>query len=346
MSEDQKPSISRLLEWRPLLLHIGRGLWLTVAFLVVLYLWGMIWFDGPFASGSVWNALLGLLWLGLAIFSWRKCGTDKQRLAVCGVACAMIFIPRSFVQPSNDRDWAPEFVRTGSSTREGDVVTLDNVRNFSYTSDGEATERWETRTVHLSNLQSVDLFHSTFGAGRIAHPLLSFDFGEDGRVCLSVETRREKDEEFSVIGGLYRMFELQYIFATEEDCVRLRASVRDEPTYIYQANIPLDEVRGIFLSALDVQNELANKPRFYHVMFSNCTTSLRDRLPEDQRGAFDIRMLVNGLLDEYLYENNKLKHGDLTFLELRKKSYINPAAQEAHDSPNFSRLIREGRPGM
>jgi len=332
--------------WRMWITRLGKGLLILLGFLVLLYFWGMIWFDGPFKSGGLWNALLAFLWLGLGVFLMRKRKNRKQRLALCAVAFLVIYIPRSFVQPSNNRDWAPEFAQTGSSTREGDVVTLNNVRNFDYTGDGKQTERWETRTVHLSNLKSMDMFHTTFGAGRIAHPLLSFDFGPDGRICLTVETRREKGEEFSVVGGLYKMFELQYIFATEEDCVRLRASVRDEPVYIYRIDMPLDECRALFLSATEVQNNLAVKPRFYHIIYSNCTTSLRERLPMEQRGEFDIRMLINGLLDEYLYENDKFKTEGLSFPELREKAYINLTAQEAHDSPDFSRIIREGRPGM
>ena len=325
---------------------LGRWALVFLVALVVLYFLGMIWHDGPGTSGGISNALLSVLWLGLGIFFWRKYRTRKKRLILCAAALVVILIPRMFVQPSNDRDWSPEFAKTGSSTREGDVVTLKNVRNFSYTREGDMTERWETRTVHLSNLKSMDLFHTTFGAGRIAHPLLSFDFGPDGRICLTVETRRERTEKFSVVGGLYKMFELQYLFTTEEDSVRLRASVRDEPVYMYRIDLPLDEVRALFLSATAVQNDLAEKPRFYHIMYSNCTTSLRERLPQNQRGKFDIRMLVNGMLDEYLYEKGKFKTDDLPFSELRKRVYINPVAQDAHDSAEFSRIIREGRPGM
>jgi len=332
--------------WKRWLVHFGHAAKVIALLLVTLYFWGMIWSDGPFASASVGNILLGLLWLAGLVYSWMKFKTRKERLITAAVAGAVVLLPWLLVQPSNDREWAPEFARTGSSERVGDLITLKNTRDFGYTREGEATERWETRTVRLSNLRSMDLFHTTFGADRIAHPLLSFDFGPDGRICLTVETRREKGEKFSVFGGLYKMFELQYIFATEEDCILLRASVRDEPVYAYRVNISLDEARALFLSALEVQNELVQKPKFYHILFSNCTTSLRDRLSEGQRGKFDIRMLVNGLLDEYLYEHGKIKSGGLTFSELRKKAYINPIAQEAHGSTDFSEIIREGRPGM
>lgn len=43
----------------------------------------------------------------------------------------------------------------------------------------------------------------------LAHPMLCFDFGEDGRVVLSGETRREVGEPFSAFGGFYKMFVLR-----------------------------------------------------------------------------------------------------------------------------------------
>lgn len=321
-------------------------LW-TPPCLILTWAFGICYFDGPFSSASVGNFLLGLLWLGSTCYAWYKVKSLKPKCLILTLFLAIVILPWLFKRPSNDRNWSPEFAQTGSSKQKGDLITLYQFRNFDYSLDGNVTERWETKSVHLSNLRGMDLAHTTFGGGYIGHPLLSFDFGPDGRVCLTVETRREKGEQFSVIGGFYKTFELQYIFASEEDCIRLRASVRkNEPVYLYAVNMPLAEIKQFFLSALEVQNELAQKPRFYHILFSNCTTSLRDRLPKDQQGEFDLRMLVNGTLDEYLYENNKISHDGLTFDQLRKRCHINPKAKKAHSENQFSNLIRQGLPGQ
>jgi Domain of unknown function (DUF4105) len=56
----------------------------------------------------------------------------------------------------------------------------------------------------------------------IAHPILSFDFGPQGHLCFSIETRPPRGKAYSTIGGPYRQFELIYIAANERDVIRLR----------------------------------------------------------------------------------------------------------------------------
>ena len=47
-----------------------------------------------------------------------------------------------------------------------------------------------------------------------------------------------------------------------------------------------------------------------------------------------------------MYERHTIATAGLPFAELKKRALINPAAQAANDSPDFSARIREGRPGM
>ena len=100
----------------------------------------------------------------------------------------------------------------------------------------------------------------------------------------------------------------------------------------------------MFMTSANIQNELNRYPRFYNVISANCTTSLRSQRPKDKRGHWDNRILFNGLLDEYLYERNRLKTYGLSFKELRQRSLINEAAEKAHRAPDFADKIREGRP--
>ncbi|MCP5537129.1 MAG: DUF4105 domain-containing protein [Akkermansiaceae bacterium] len=319
----------------------GRALVFTLAVIVALYLWGMVFYNGPFSQAGAANFLLASLWLLLSLALYRRVIGVKNKLLAVSTAVGLVIIPYSRIQPSNDRPWSPEFARTGYTGIAGDLVYMHNMRNFDYTEAGEVSPRWETRTVHLSNLRGLDLFHDTFMGDLMGHPILSFDFGPDGRVCLSVETRRETGETFTPFGGLYKLFELQYLFATEEDCIRLRTNVRKEPVYLYQIDAPLEEIREMFLTSVDIQNELAETPRFYNVISANCTTSLRAQRPKGKRGAWDHRILFNGLLDEWLYERGRLKTHGLSFAELRQRCLINEAAGKAHDSRDFSKAIRQ-----
>jgi hypothetical protein len=60
-------------------------------------------------------------------------------------------------------------------------------------------------------------------------------------------------------------------------------------------------------------------------------------------GRFDIRHLLNGLIDNYLYYSGRLDT-TLPFDELRRRSQINEAAQAADDASDFSERIRASLP--
>ena len=316
--------------------------------LVMLYTFGAILYDGPFGpAGETGNLVAGIAWVGLAGAALVFSRGVFARIGWFGAAVALVMVPWGLlIRPSNDREWKPEFGRTGHTTLEGDRITFVNFRNFDYDDEGKEIVRWEDRVVHLSNLEGMDLFLDAFGGDLLAHPILSFDFGEDGHVCLSIETRREQGEEFSTFGGLYKMFELQYLFGSEEDFIRVRTNVRDEPCYLYRARHGAVHAREILMQSIAAQNALAEKPRFYNVLTANCTTSLRAQRPSEKRERFDYRMLVNGKLDEYLYEKGVLETAGLAFAELRPAALVNPVALEAHRDPRFSDRLREDRPGF
>jgi hypothetical protein len=318
--------------------------------LFILYFWGAIFYDGPLGQANLWNGLLACVWLAAFFFLWRNFQVRWQKLLVAFGACLLVFLPWSLIQPSNDKEWSQDFEKTGWTEIEGDKITFHNYRDFDYTKgdDGEwvVDPVWTTKTVHLSKLQGMDIFHDRFLGNLMAHPILSFDFGDDGHVCLSIETRREVGESFSPFGGLYKMFELQYIFTSETDAIRVRTNIREEPVFLYKSAISLEEIRYLFLSSVVVQNELKEYPQFYNVLNANCTISIRNQIPSSQRAPFDIRMLVNGLLDEYLYQKDALVTDGLSYVELRDACQIDAVAQAAHSDPDFSKIIREGRPGQ
>jgi hypothetical protein len=87
-------------------------------------------------------------------------------------------------------------------------------------------------------------------------------------------------------------------------------------------------------------------PRWYNAITTNCTTSIRTQHPAGERPRWDWRMLLNGKGDELMYERDIIAKGGLSFAELKKLSLIDKVAKEANDSPDFSRLIREGLPSM
>jgi hypothetical protein len=91
--------------------------------------------------------------------------------------------------------------KTAWAEVHGDNLTIQNFRNCDYRTETDYTPHWETKTVSLSQLRGLDVFITYWGSPWIAHPIVSFDFGDQGYVAMSVETRKEVGESYSAIRG-------------------------------------------------------------------------------------------------------------------------------------------------
>jgi hypothetical protein len=313
--------------------------------LATLWAAGAVYVDGPLGM-TTGNAWLAAAWAAAAIASLALLRAPSKRFLVWFALFLVVLVPWLTKSPSNDRDWRPDWAQTGWVDFSRGELTFHNFRNFDYGVDGGVTERWETRKVLLRNLKGMDYFHVAFGGGLIAHPILSFDFGPDGRIALSVETRREAGEDYSEIGGFFKMFELQYLWGDERDFIRVRTNVLNEPVYLYRTALSPEETLFVLLDSIRETNRLKEQPRFYNVITANCTTSLQAQTLEFRNTPFDLRMLANGRLDELIYEMGGFGGDGLPFAEMRQRVFVNPTAQAAHDDPEFSARIRDGRPGF
>ena len=104
-------------------------------------------------------------------------------------------------------------------------------------------------------------------------------------------------------------------------------------------------MRGrLFLIYLERINELADRPEWYHLLSNSCTVNIvRYANAAGREGRFDIRHLLNGLIDRYLYRAGRVDT-TLPFDELRRRSLVNEAANAADDAPDFSDRIRATLP--
>lgn len=284
------------------------------------------------------------------------------------------------ITPSNDRDWAPDVARmtTGSlslATHSGkratietsstaplasdatELVTLHNVRNFTWRSETDIDERWETRHYDLAQLSSVDLIVSYWTIPAIAHTLVSFGFDDGRHVVFSVEIRKEKGEEFSEIGGFLKRFELSVVAADERDIIGVRSKVRDEKVFLFRTQLNAADRRALFLAYIEEANTLAATPRFYHTLTANCTTivfGMMQRIIGDL--PWDYRLLASGYLPNYVYDLGGLDTR-YDFAILERMGYVSrrvnaalsdAAAADAKEASGveFSRAIRVGIPEL
>jgi len=321
--------------------RLTRGLWFL--FQVLLVAWATL---AIYYSNLPWAGLRIVLAGAFAAFAFWALWLSRQRrmsalfivLFLCVVAWWIS------ISPSHDREWRPEVAVMPRAFIDGDRVRITGVRNFDYRSRNDFDVHYEERIVQLSHLTGLDFFVSYWSEGFVAHTFVSFIFDNAPPLSISIETRPEVGEGFDPVASLFKQFELIYVVGDERDLVRVRNDYRGENVYLYRLNSSPDSVRRLLMIYLARINELADKPEWYHLLTNSCTINIiRYANAAGRAGRFNIRHLLNGLIDSYLYHSGRVDT-TLPFDELRRRSLINAAAQAADDAADFSDRIRASLP--
>jgi hypothetical protein len=293
--------------------------------MIALWMAGAIYYD--VGRGTGWGLSVAAGWM-VAVASLFVTWQPIWQPFVVLLGVFVLFLGCWLRQkPSHDRDWEPTVAVLPRALRDGDSITIENVRNFEYRSLNDFTPRYETRKFHLGNLQAVDIIFFTWGSPWMSHPVLVFDFGPDGRICMSIEVRYRRGQQFSFIRSLYRQQELIFLAADERDIILRRTRHgNNEEGHLYRLNVTPELMRTSFLDYIDTINNLHALPRWYHGLCANCTTSFY-RLPNSGR-RFDWRVLANGRLDRALYADGRLDR-TLPFQELERVAFLNDVANSA-----------------
>jgi Domain of unknown function (DUF4105) len=330
------------------LLKIFRILTVTLKWfvLLILNLWAVaaLYVDCRIASLRI---VLVVIYLVALIFIFIK--SRRQRALFCLLCFCVVLVWWLSLKPSNKGNWQQDAAQTASADIAGDQVTIHNVRNCDYRSETEYSNCWSDRTYNLSDLRAVDFFFVNWGVRWIGHPIVSFDFGNNQHLAFSIEARYKVGQTYSAILGFFRQYELIVIAADERDVIRLRTNYRkDEEVFMYRTNASADLARKFFFTYVTYLNHLHDHPEWYNAVTKNCTTTLDSKLSEDlpKANSWSYKLLLNGTLDELLYERGRLVTGGLPFPELKQREHINPFAHTVGQSPDFSALIREGRVGF
>ena len=269
-------------------------------------------------------------------------GKGLAWLIILGVLAYVALIVA--VRPSLTRDWTKDQQVLARAAIDGDRVAITDIRNILYRTTDDYDVRYYDKTFDLNKLESVwymvEPFSGEFSGA--AHTLLSFGFGGNDYVAISVEIRKEKGESFSAVKGLFRQYELVYVIADEQDVIKLRSNYRKDPVFLYPVKTSKENMRKLFISMLERANELATEPEFYNTLVSTCTTNIvshvNDLVPG--RVPFSFKVLLPAYSDE-LAQKIGLIDDSLPLEQLRAKYLINERAEKYADDPLFSTRIRE-----
>jgi len=268
-----------------------------------------------------------------------------RAVLIYAVALALLLAWSGSISASNDKNWAADVVHGITGIVDGDRLSVRNVRNFSWRTEAEYSERWEQRTYDLSKLRSLDLFFVYWTGPSIAHTIMSFGFDDGRYLDFSIELRRTQNDQYSALAGFFKTHELIYIGADERDLMTLR-KVRNENIQLYRLRTTPERTRALLVEYIKQANDLAAHPRFYNTITTNCTTAIFDMMRAVTSSIpFDWRIILTGHLPSYLYEHGAVDTR-ISLEELRRRADVTSQVEAELSEAEFSSRLREGVPAL
>ncbi|MAM82913.1 MAG: hypothetical protein CL989_03365 [Euryarchaeota archaeon] len=249
------------------------------------------------------------------------------------------------LRPSNDRSWVNDNERMATADFNGDEVTIRNVRDFNWRSTRDFDERWIDVKVNLDKISKIWFVLEYFDPSKrqMAHTIMSFETEDGERLACSIEVRREKGERYHPLKGMFRQYELIYVWATERDVIGVRTRCRKKSvTHLFEAVVlgPGNE-RRMLESYLRRTNKLSEDPEWYNTITNTCTTNIVGHVNEVYPGRVPraISILLPGLSPKLLHRNNLVKMTG-TLEETLEMSIIDGRADSWDGLSDFGDWIR------
>ena len=261
------------------------------------------------------------------------------------ILTAIIFHRIYRLSPSNNRSWVNDNSRNAFVDFDGNIVKIKNIRDFNWRSTRDFDERWIDQEYDLREVTGIWLTLEYFDPKRrqMAHTILSFEFSDNRRLACSIEVRREEGERYNPIQGLFRQYELIYVWGTERDIIGVRTRCRkNSVTHLFKA-VVLGEgnERRMLESYLTRTNNLVKQPEWYNTITNTCTTNIVRHVNEVYPGRVPraISILMPGLSPKMLERANLIEMKG-TLQQTLEASIIDSKADEWNGDDDFGEIIR------
>lgn len=246
-----------------------------------------------------------------------------------------------FQTPTNDGPWLAHYERLATVDISGDEITIKNFRRARYDEQGNISSlNYSERQVNLNELGAIWYGISVFSDPGLAHTFLSFDFGDQDPVVISVEARQRPGQSYDPIDGALDNYHLIYVIADERDIIGVRTHKRQEQVRFIPIEVDQKRMQKMFLDMVAKANSLAVEPEFYNTFTSNCTNNIMKQtdVPAWQY-YFDPRIVLPGFSDSIAYSFGVLDNR-YTLEQIREAATIRPDGF-SEDDDNFYSRIRE-----
>jgi hypothetical protein len=222
----------------------------------------------------------------------RAAGGVLMTVLVAALATCAAQTPRS------DRAWFPYLSHTAHVDMQGERFAVAPVIDWSYDARGPSDETLAEAAFDLKALKNVwFVLEPQPGSMLAAHTFLLFEFEGDRLLGVTIEARREANEDYSAVRGAFNVYELSYVWATARDLLTRRAVYLGHELFVYPVAITDEQKRTLITRLLRRTHDLEARPRFYNTLFSNCTNELAKATDLSWHYSF----VLTGASDDHLF---------------------------------------------
>ncbi len=309
-------------------------------YIPVTLLWSLLFIYFTFPSQIQLVSLITYIVIVLVSLLFVK--SSKKALLIFTVINLILVIYFANISATNDKNWDEEVARLPFVERSEDLLLVKNFRHFTYGSEA-IQQIYEEKVFDLNKLQGTDFVISYWDGYRaISHTFVIFRFSDNQNFAISLEIRKEKGETGHPLRGMFKNYELCYVFGDEKDLLRLRTKVHKEQTFLYPMNLTVEHSKLFLLDIIKTANSLHDDPQFYHSIVRNCTTGMVEHLNtiDDFEIPLVRKLILNGISDYYAYQLNGIPT-DLPFDVLKSSCYVSKIVNRLPLDENFSQRLRE-----
>lgn len=278
---------------------------------------------------------------------------DITNLAILSVTlCGLLFAAAVLMKsPREDREWKPQFSTVAAFEEVApNHYRLPHLRDYAFAPGGDSIPAWRASDVNAAALTEMWFFIEPFPENPLfAHSFLSFVFldadGQRKTISVSIEARMETGEAYSPLAGALRNYELMYVWSSERDILSRIAVGLDHTLYAYKIRLEPEQMQKLFEFFVRRTNELAERPRFYNTLHSNCTNELAKAVNEAFPNALPWHRswIFTGRSADWLFDLGFIeRHNHETFDALTNSSDIRSLVQAHMGESDFADAWRNG----
>ena len=235
------------------------------------------------------------------MFSWFHANPLRPALACIALILLLGAWAKMTTPPRTERDWYPYLARESNVEMIGDRFTIAPVTDWSYSAAGPVNNVYTSAAYSISDVRAVWFaVEPDPKLSFAAHTFLMFEFTGDRLLGVTIEARREANEDYSALGGAFNEFELSYLWAAAHDLLTRRTVMLQHKVRIYPISVTEEQLHTLLQNMLKRTQDLETHPRFYNTLFSNCTNEIAYAANLDWGPAF----ILTGEADEYLFHRH------------------------------------------